>query len=273
MIIFAVTVRTLALKKIAETVSPEKTAFIIGIGTFLTCLFIFPLATIVKIASLSDFLTVQGNLAGLGKGILLGCLLIAQQNLIGKSLSATTYVFPLATGGIALSEMLVFGTHLSLGGILSITVLFLAGILFITVGYLGGMSKKDKVLFLLMVLCVIGFAMMDKTGIPLSGWYSYLLITGLGNMLVIWVGRGAGESVPLKTWIYISVVWVIPELFFNYTLATYLPVTYGYLAITLRIPVLMLISVLIYKEGRLSSQMLFSIVALIAVLILMVDKI
>lgn len=268
LILLTVTVRTLALKKLASRVSAEKTAFIIGTGTFVSSLLFFPLAVRMNMASLSDFLSLEGNLAGLGKGVLLGSMLIAQQHLIGRSLSATTYVFPLATGVIALMDTLLFGVPIALGGGLSIGLLFCAGLLFCSVGHLGAMSTKDKILFLFMVLCVSGFGLMDKMGLPASGWYSYLLLTGLGNMLTVGLATGARDPVRLRIWLEITLVWIIPELLFNYALAVYLPVSYGYLAITLRIPLLMFIAVWIYQEGRLTSQLAFSAIALFAVCLL-----
>ncbi|CDH35103.1 hypothetical protein [Xenorhabdus bovienii] len=274
LIIVLVTLRTIALKKIAEWVSPENTAFIIGAGTFLTCLFLLPATLTHGISTLSDFLTPIGIAAGLGKGVLLGMMLIAQQNIIGQSLSATTYVFPLALGGIATIDMVTFGTPLTIGGIFSISLLFTAGILFTTVGHFNKMKTQSKFMFLIMILCVIGFALMDRVGIPRSGWFTYLLFTGIGNMLVIFFyKRNAISSVPFHLWVIISFAWVAPELFFNYALATYLPVSYGYLAITLRIPLVMLISVLIYHEGKLSEQIIFSFIALIAILFMFVEKI
>lgn len=272
LILFTVTARTLALKKIAGRVSAEKTALIVGVGTVVSCLIGFPLAVRAHVASFSDFLSLTGSAAGLGKGILLAGLLIAQQRLIGKSLSATTYVFPLATGGIALMDTLLFDAPLATGGILSIGLLFCAGALFTTVGHLGAMPTQDKALFLFMVLCVVGFGLMDRVGLPASGWYSYLLLTGLGNLMTVGLAKGPREPVPLSVWLGVTLVWVLPELIFNYALAVYLPVSYGYLAITLRIPLLMFISVWCYHEGRLPSQMAFSTVALLAVCLLIWDK-
>lgn len=272
LIVLTVTARTLALKKLASHISAEKTAFIIGMGTFVSALLFFPLAVRMNMASLTDFLSLTGNLAGLGKGILLGGLLIAQQRLIGRSLSATTYVFPVATGGIALMDILLFDAPLSSGATLSIGLLFCAGLLFTTIGHLGDMSTQDKKYFLFMVLCVIGFGLMDKIGLPASGVYSYLLLTGLGNMFTVGIATRARDAVPLQTWLHITLVWVIPELIFNAALTTYLSVSYGYLAITLRIPLLMFIAVWIYHEGRLMSQMVFSAIALLAVSLLIWDK-
>ncbi|CDG98513.1 conserved membrane hypothetical protein [Xenorhabdus bovienii str. puntauvense] len=273
LIIVLTTLRTLALKKVAERVSPENTAFIIGAGTFLTCLSLLPVAITTGISTPSDFLNLTGISAGLMKGVLLGIMLIAQQNLINKSLSSATYVFPISLGFIALVDILIFGSNLTFASILSINLLFVAGILFTMIGHIKSMHRRSKLMFFIMIFCVIGFAIMDRTGIPTSGWFTYLLFTGIGNIFVVFFyQKNKFSFVPLKFWLSISIIWVLPELFFNYAIATYLPVSYGYLAITLRIPLLMLISVLVYREGKLSEQILFSFVAVIAILLMFMER-
>lgn len=108
-------------------------------------------------------------------------LLVVQQQIIGRSVSATAYIFPIAIGAIVFLEYWLFGSQISGQGILSVLVLFIGGICFVIFGYLSFMPRIDKFRFYFMILAVIGFAGCDKVGIPASGWYVYLLYVGIDN--------------------------------------------------------------------------------------------
>lgn len=265
-IVLLVTGRTILLRYISGITSPGDAAAIMSTGTLFTCLLLMPVAITSGILSIESLLSPSGVFSGMLKGVLLGGLLIAQQGLIGRSLSATVYVFPLAVGIIAAVEILVFSTPLSKGSLFGIGVLGVSGLLFFLFGHLGSMGSNDKLIFLGMIIAVVGFAICDKVGIPASGWYGHLFWTSVGSSLVTFVFRQRIPRAAFFTWILVSLTWAIPEFFFNYSLSGIIPVSYGYLAISLRIPILMLFSALYYKEGSVVSQLIFGIVSLLGII-------
>jgi hypothetical protein len=265
-IVVLITGRTLLLKHISSITSPRDAAVIMSTGTFLTCLLFMPIAIRSGALSITSLLSPAGMSAGILKGALLGGLLIAQQALIGKSLSATVYVFPLAVGIIAAAEMIIFSTPLAAGAIFGIGTLWASGLFFVLFGHLGSMASHHKLLFFGMVMAVVAFAVCDKVGIPVSGWYGHLFWTGIGSSLVTFAFHQRLPRASIFMWVFISLTWAAPELFFNFSLSEIIPVSYGYLAISLRIPILMIFSVLYYKEGNVANQIIFGSASLIGII-------
>lgn len=262
-ILVLVTVRTLIFRRVAVSTAPAATALGVGSGTVLVCLIFLPFAWRANVADLGMLHNLAGIGAGLVKGALLTALLVAQQQLIGRSLSATTYVFPVALGAIAVLDVIMFGSTISVRGMFAISVLFLSGVGFMIFGHLGAMSFGDKKRFSFMIAAVVGFACCDKIGIPASGWYIYLLYTGLGNFLSAAVLMRHRVHVGVSTWLIIALCWAIPELFFSFALSDILPVSYGYLAISLRVPLLMLVASFVFKEGQAAGQLAFGVLSLV----------
>lgn len=262
-ILLLVTVRTLAFRKMVDQIPPLSTAWAIGVGTSCICLLMLPVALATHLASFGSLLSVTGILAGLAKGVLLTLLLTVQQQIIGRSLSATAYVFPLAVGGIALLDYGMFGAQWSVGGLASIAILFAGGVLFSSFGELSAMPREDTGRFLIMVLAVVGFGLCDKLGIPSAGWYTYLLYTGIGNWLSARILLTQKPAISHTHWITLALAWTVPELFFNFALSGILPLSYGYFAISLRVPLLMAIAHFFYGEGHARSQIFFGLLSLI----------
>lgn len=264
LILSSVTIRTLFFRAIAHRISPASTAWAIGSGTVVLTILLLPVACWLGLVDISSHLDFEGVAAGLIKGMLLTALLVAQQRLIAKSLSATTYVFPVAIGLIGLTETFIFSQPLSAGGILSIGTLAIAGVAFAFFGHIRTLNRSGKLMFLVMVAAVVGFAFCDRIGIPSGGWFLYLMYTGFGNMISALCLSRRLPAIEWKPWIYVAAGWSIPELIFNYAISSSLPVSYGYLAICLRVPLLMLIALLVFKEGSAKGQIFFGLVSLLA---------
>lgn len=262
-IVLLVTARTLLMRNLAAKVSPQATAWAIGAGTSCVCLVLLPVAWACDVASLPSLLNATGIAAGLAKGVLLTLLITVQQQIIVRSVCATVYVFPVAVGGIALLDYAIFGTQLSQGGLVSIIVLFAAGLLFSVFGHLSSMPRTDTLRFFVMVAAVIGFALCDKVGIASAGWFSYLLYTGIGNMLSARIVLKTSSRVSLSHWTLLALGWAVPELFFNFALAGVLPLSYGYFAISLRVPLLMTIAFVVYREGHGKNQLFFGLLSIL----------
>jgi hypothetical protein len=262
-IVLLVTARTLLLRNLADKVSPQATAWAIGAGTTCVCLLLLPVAWVSGSASFSSFQNLTGIVAGLAKGVLLTLLITVQQQIIGRSMSATAYVFPVAVGGIAVLDDGLFNAQLSSGGLLSIVILFMGGLFFSVFGHLGSMPRKDTLRFFVMVAAVIGFAVCDKVGIPSAGWFTYLLYTGVGNMLSAKMLLKTASPIGLSNWALLALGWTVPELFFNFALSGTLPLSYGYFAISLRVPLLMAIAFLVYREGHGKNQIFFGLLSIV----------
>ncbi|MBN3833553.1 hypothetical protein [Burkholderia sp. Ac-20344] len=216
--------------------------------------------------------TLHPSAAGIGAGLIKGALLAAlmgmQQRLIGRSLSATTYTFPIAVGLIAIVESWAFGTRLTPGSVAAVAILFAAGVGFAMFGHLASMKAEDKQRFTCMIVLVVGFAVCDKIGIPRTGWLPYLFWTGIGNVLTAWLIRRKLFGIRIPPLLFIGAIWAIPELFFNFSLQENLPVALGYLAIALRVPLLLGVSAILYGEGKLREQLAFGAVAVVGVALL-----
>jgi len=264
-IVALVTGRTLIFKSVAQRIAPNQTAWVIGSGTFVFTAAFFPLAQSADVTGFGDLISWQGAVAGLMKGVSLTGLLIAQQHLITRSLSATTYVFPVAIGLIGTLDVLAFNGAVTSGAMLSIAILAVSGIAFALFGHLKTLDVAGKALFGVMVFAVVGFAICDRVGIPASGWYGHLVYTGLGNMLSAWfVCRGA-PRIRWMPWVGIALSWSLPELVFNFAIAGSLPISYGYMAISLRVPLLMLVATIFYNEGRPTNQIVFGLISLVGI--------
>ncbi|WP_157768224.1 hypothetical protein [Burkholderia ambifaria] len=268
-ILALVTVRTLLLKRSVDHVSPDMTALLAGVGSVVCCVLWWVGTAVFRQVPTFSFNAV-GTVAGLIKGGLLAYLMLVQQRLIERSLSAASYVFPIAVGLIAVVEACCFGTVLSRGAIAAIGTLFFCGLIFFRYGHLASMQRIDKRRFVVMILLVVGFGVCDKIGIPRVGWLPYLFLTGLSNGLVIGLRRSRLTRVSLRHAVLLGGIWAVPELFFSYSLQVWLPVAFGYLAIALRVPVLMLISAWVYGEGRLREQLMFGLFAMVGVAMLFV---
>ncbi|WP_175887473.1 hypothetical protein [Burkholderia contaminans] len=266
-ILVLVTVRTLLFRRVANDIDPEATSLCIGLGTVVSCVALW-----LVLAAVGRAPALQPNLAGIGAGLVKGALLAAlmgmQQRLIGRSLSATTYTFPIAIGFIAAFESWAFGTRLTLGGVAAIAMLFAAGVGFAMFGHLASMQAADKRRFVWMIVMVVGFAVCDKIGIPRTGWLPYLFCTGIGNVFAAWFVRRTLFGIRLRPLLFVGAIWALPELFFNFSLQTILPVALGYLAIALRVPLLLGVSAILYGEGKLREQLAFGAVAVAGVALL-----
>lgn len=265
-IVALVTGRTMIFKSVAQRVPPNLTAWVIGSGTFVFTTAFFPLAQSAGVTQYGDLLSWQGAIAGLMKGVLLTVLLVAQQHLIARSLSATTYVFPVAIGLIGALDVLAFNGAVTPGAMLSMAILAAAGIAFALFGHLQTLDAAGKSMFGTMVAAVVAFAVCDRIGIPAVGWYSYLVYTGLGNMISAWFVCKAMPRIRWLPWMTIALCWSIPELVFNFAIAGTLPISYAYLAISLRVPLLMVIATVVYREGRPTNQIVFGLISLIGII-------
>lgn len=257
------------LKRAVDYVSPDTTAFLAGAGTLVSIAAWGGGYVAFHHVPVFSFDRV-GVLVGLLKGILLACLMLTHQRLIGRSLSVTIYAFPIAVGLIAVIEARCFDTSLSPGAIGAIGILFVSGLAFCHYGHLSTMTLTDKRRFAQLILLIVAFGVCDKIGIPKIGWPSYLLFTGVGTIAVTWPARYRLADQSVRTALFIGGVWALPELFFNYALQAWLPVAYGYLAIALRVPVLMVISARTYGEGKMQEQLVFGLMAMVGVAMLFV---
>jgi len=264
-IVALVTGRTMIFKSVAQRVPPNLTAWVIGSGTFVFTTAFFPLAQSAGLTQYADLFSWQGAVAGLMKGVLLTVLLVAQQRLITRSLSATTYVFPVAIGLIGALDVLAFNGAVKPGAMLSIAILAAAGIAFALFGHLQTLDVAGKAMFGTMVAAVVAFAVCDRIGIPVAGWYSYLVYTGLGNMISAWFLCKGMPRIRWLPWMIIALCWSIPELVFNFAIAGSLPISYGYMAISLRVPLLMIIATVFYREGRPTNQIVFGLISLVGI--------
>lgn len=255
------------LRRTIRYLDANAVPFAIGVGTVIGCgLLYFASALWGAMPPLSHDLL--GMSAALAKGGFLAVFLIAQQRLIGKSLSATTYVFPIALGFISLIEIFVFGTVLSGVSLVAMGILFAAGLAFTISGHVATMDVASKTNFAVMIGLATAFAVCDTMGLRRIGWLNYLFYTGVGNSIVALIIRKRISGIGWRHLTHVSAVWTIPELVFNYALNHVLPVAYGYFAIALRIPLLMGVSALLFGEGRLSQQLLFAMAALLGAALL-----
>lgn len=201
------------------------------------------------------YLIVIGLLKGVGFWGMIYCGQIMRRT---SNSSAGFFGF-ICIGLIAVGNS-IFGEELSVGQWVSVACLFLMGLYFYVRGHLSTQSSFVKLLFLFQILIGVMFGMIDHYFLTHCNWFALILLTGLGMILMaLTFGRmkflDVFRSVKSRKTAGLGIVLSLVEMTVLSIFVTYLPVTLGWVAMTLASVAVMVIAAVFWGEGRWQQQL------------------
>ncbi len=264
--------RPLLYKKVSMTLDHDS-------GPIFTSLWVL-IGLVVAFPWYGDLL--MGEVNNLKSNYLLLCLLVLKggalwflfyngQALMRQSLSAAKFVLPTALGFIAIINS-VLGEVLEIKEWVAALGLCALGIVFSLRGHLQELGAQGKLLFLKLIVISITTATLDFLIFKETNWYVLLLSTNF-LMLVISVCR----RVPLEIWqkslfgrdsMLAGSVFSAGELLKFYLMVSVLPMTVVISAQVAILPVVLILSALLWEERGWKEQLIWGILSVSLLLLL-----
>lgn len=199
------------------------------------------------------------------KGFLLWVLFSQKQRLNKLSLSARNYASPVAIGFMVFSNA-AFGEHLETVEMVAALGLCALGFVFAFRGHLQDLPREGKLLFILAVVLTVVCGTLDHVLLTHLNWYVLLAITNLILLVVILALRGglghvrASLTSPLA--VSAGVLFAVTELLKFYQQVAYSPVTVVVTVQAATMPILLVLSALIWGERSWKEQLVWGLVGL-----------
>ena len=209
------------------------------------------------------------------KGSLLWLLFHDSLSLAEKSLSAHSYYLPTALGAIAIGNSFL-GEHLNWWEWIAAIGLCFAGILFSLRGHLQELSLKEKLLYFKLVLLSIATGLLDQAILIQTNWYVLLSITNF--ILLIFCAVRTRDfqiwksALSHKMAIITGIVFTSRELLKFYMMVSILPMSVVLSAQVAVIPVVLVLSALIWNERSWKEQTVWGLVSLSFLFILIIGR-
>ena len=204
------------------------------------------------------------------KGILL-CKMIKMQQIINKQSTSSSVFFgfiAIALGSLTIN--IFFNEGLALTKLICICALGILGILFVLIGDARNLPYKSKIYFILIILIVSSFTVIDHVAIPNVGWYSHLLFSSLAMFLMCFkAGITKQDYLNIfrnKYIICAGIVYSASEFLIIYASINILPVSIVGIFLRLSAPIVMILSAYKYHEKSIKNQAIFGIIALVLTL-------
>ena len=199
------------------------------------------------------------------KGVFLWLLFSQKQQLNKMSLSARNYTSPVAIGLIVFTNA-AFGEQLATTEFIAAMGLCALGLTFAFKGHLQDLPPNGKTLFGAAVLLTVACATLDHILLTHLNWYVLLVVTNFILLGVVLVQRGGvghlRTSLTSPLAIAAGVLFATTELVKFYQTVTYSPVTVVVTVQSATIPVLLILSALIWQERTWREQGLWGLLAL-----------
>lgn len=263
--------RPFAFKSCIKIISAKQTSILISVwvlGGGLLGLPFFWENLILPGKQVADYIILFS--LGLLKGAFSWLVINNQQVVNKESVSSSSFSTFIALGFAVLINNFLLGEDLSFLTITSIFALGVLGLLFFIFGHAKELSSQGKKSFCLIILILIAIIALDRYVIVKSNWYFYLLTSGFGIFLLSIMQKDflkqAKSILFYKRTIIAGLIFLIGEYVIIYTLIVILPVSIAHLVMRLTIPIVMVSSVFIYKEGKWQEQLFFGLIAYILVL-------
>lgn len=198
------------------------------------------------------------------KGCVLWILFYNAQVLTEKSLSATKFSLPVALGFIAIVNSFL-GESLEIKEWIAAFSLCALGIIFSLRGHLQELGISGRILFFKLVLISIVAATLDFLILSETNWYVLLLVT---NITMIFISAVRGTSINIwksalfrKEAIFAGSVFSIVELVKFYLMVSILPMTVVISAQVAIIPIILVLSAVIWGERGWKEQLIWGILS------------
>ncbi len=261
-------VRPFAMRGAALQFTPFQTTFVTALGMCLATIALWPFyATTFQQHSATLLASPLIILISLLKGVSLCITIAIMQVLRRKAAGSAEFRGPLTLGLMAVCNAFL-GEQLTTAQWLSVSALTGLGVLFVLRGGLACLSRKHKMMFILLVLVGVIPGMADQVVMTQTHWYIQLMFSGVGVLLSsIAFSRGHGLLAAVKSTACLKAggIWVITEIFILMMLVTYVPVTVGAMAMMMSVPTIMLIGSLRWQDGNWRMQTMFGALAYMAV--------
>lgn len=200
----------------------------------------------------------------LAKGIFLWALFYNRLILTEKSLSAGIYFLPTALGFIAVINSFLGEQLKTLEWVVALGLCFLGGA-FALRGHLQELGFQGRILFFKLVAISIVLATLDQLILTETNWYILLLITNIFMLGVCFVRKLSIEtwrSALLRKEAFLAgSVFSVGELFKFYLMVSILPMSVVISAQVATIPVVLILSALIWGERSWKEQFLWGILS------------
>lgn len=209
-------------------------------------------------------------LLGLLKGVGFWGLIYCGQIMRRTSNSSAGFFGFICIGFIAIGNA-IFGEELSLSQWVSVGSLFSIGIYFYFKGHLSTQTPYVKLLFLLQIMIGCMFGMSDHYFLTHGNWFGLIILTGIGMLFMALTFGGMSAK---KIWNSVSdrktaglgAFLSMSEMIILSILVVYLPVTIGWVAMTLATVAVMVIAAVFWGEGRWQQQLMIGGASYAAVL-------
>lgn len=210
--------------------------------------------------------------ACLAKGVVFWFVTVDSQKLTKESLSSSRYSLPPALALAACANAFL-GEALNMKEWISVVGLALLGLGFFLKGHLQDLSKESKIIFIKVVLMMMVMIVIDHYVIVHSNWYVLLFLSN-----VVIVGVSFLKRSPKRIWkeaftnklaMVAGVAFCAYEMIKFPAMVTILPVSVVVTVQVATIPVIMVLTSVIWKERTVKEQLLWGVLSMIFMMMLL----
>jgi hypothetical protein len=272
-LIFLFTIGSSLILKVCATNLNHRTAPIfisvyLLFGIFLTLPWFHPLL-------LSGFSTLFANpiilLVCILKGFVLWYNFVESQKLKQHSLSSFHYVGPL---GLSIAAFInsFLGENLTATEWIGIIGMCVVGVGFFLKGHLNTLNFEAKILYFKLVCISAVLIVIDHYTVSHTNWYVLIFIVSI-TMFCISLAETRGASIWKKALFsripaLAGLSFVMYEFIKFYPMVTILPVSVISMVTIGAIPIILLASALIWKEGRWQEQIIWGLLSMLFIFVL-----
>ncbi len=259
--------RPIVLRPVAKMRRAGDAAYFIGLWMCIGALVMMPFywEETVYASTLSPVIW----LVSFFKGFTLWSTIVIMQKIRTHSSSSAEFRGMMTIAVLACMNMFL-GEALSGLQWMSVGLLFMLGLFFTVKGHLSELPREYKLLFFLLIFISALPGVTDQIVLSEAHWYVHFALSGLGIFLTsLFIGRSRMpilERLSDKSAMIAGITWLISEAIILSLLVTYIPVTLAVMAMTMSVPLTMLISSVFWGEGRWQQQALIGGLSYLAVL-------
>lgn len=262
------------MKLAANSLDVKLTANIVSLWMAAGVLVILPFYHHLLFIDGKPFYLMPALMAGaITKGILIHYSFRPVQRLRKCSQSSAIFAMPIAMGIAAVIDNLLFDEALSTVQLVGVVGVCLTGLVFFLFGHARELDGTGRKNFVLSILVITAMIITDYLTISRGNWYIYMFTYAMTATTVALLMR-----MPLKDWKYgfthkyallAGFAWCVTEIYFISVMVAVLPVSIAILSAQMMLPVLMVLSALIWKERSWQEQFIFGCIVFAAGLLIL----
>ncbi len=199
------------------------------------------------------------------KGVFMWWGVLKNQNLIEKSLSASSFIFPLSLGLIAIFNSFL-GEDLAVKEWIAVLGLCVIAFSFFMYGHMRELSFHGKGLFIKLVMLTIILAVIDQIILTHTNWFLLLI---LSNMTMLVTGLVASRCFNIWKAAFLNIgsvlaggTFAVSEMLKFYLMVSILPMSVVLSAQASTIPIVLVLSALIWGERGWKEQALWGLLSM-----------